>query len=91
MLSRIAAAGLKAAIGGYRLVLSPVLPASCRFEPSCSLYAIGALDRHGPAVGVYLAVRRILRCQPWGGCGYDPVPDGPIRFHARRRSRPHRA
>jgi len=60
---------------GYRLLISPWLPPSCRYEPSCSVYALEALQRHGPLRGSWLAVRRIGRCHPWGGQGYDPVPD----------------
>jgi len=59
----------------YQLVLGPVLPPSCRFYPSCSNYAIEALHRHGPVGGLWLVVRRMLRCHPWGGDGVDPVPD----------------
>lgn len=66
---------LKAPIWAYRWLISPVLPASCRFQPSCSGYAIQAIDRHGPFVGIWLAVVRIARCHPWGGCGFDPVPE----------------
>lgn len=58
----------------YRLVLSPLLPPSCRFQPTCSAYALEALQRHGPGRGTWLALRRIGRCHPWGGSGYDPVP-----------------
>jgi len=58
----------------YQLCISPLLPPSCRFTPSCSVYAIEALHKHGLCKGLYLAVRRILRCNPWGGHGYDPVP-----------------
>lgn len=58
----------------YQLCISPMLPAACRFTPTCSQYAIEALRKHGPIRGLYLAVRRILRCNPWGGSGYDPVP-----------------
>lgn len=59
----------------YQICISPLTPPSCRFTPTCSSYAIEALRKHGPAKGLYLAVRRILRCRPGGGFGYDPVPD----------------
>jgi putative membrane protein insertion efficiency factor len=62
-------------ITAYRTLISPILPQSCRFYPSCSLYAIQALKKHGFIKGVYLAVRRIIRCNPFHEGGYDPVPD----------------
>ncbi|MDO5074529.1 MAG: membrane protein insertion efficiency factor YidD [Bacteroidales bacterium] len=58
----------------YRQFISPLTPPSCRYQPTCSAYAIEALQKHGPFKGLYLAIRRILRCHPWGGHGYDPVP-----------------
>ena len=58
----------------YKGAISPLTPPSCRFTPSCSTYAIEAIRRHGPLRGLYLAIRRILRCHPWGGSGYDPIP-----------------
>ena len=58
----------------YQLGISPLKPPSCRFTPTCSQYAIEALRKHGPVKGLYLTVRRLLRCHPWGGSGYDPVP-----------------
>lgn len=58
----------------YRRCISPLTPPSCRFTPTCSQYAIEAIRKHGPFRGLYLAIRRILRCHPWGGSGYDPVP-----------------
>ncbi|MBO4596442.1 MAG: membrane protein insertion efficiency factor YidD [Bacteroidaceae bacterium] len=58
----------------YQRAISPFLPPSCRFTPTCSQYAVEAIRKHGPFYGFYLAVRRILRCHPWGGSGYDPVP-----------------
>lgn len=58
----------------YQLCISPYKPPSCRFTPTCSQYAIEALRKHGPAKGLLLAAWRILRCNPWGGSGYDPVP-----------------
>jgi putative membrane protein insertion efficiency factor len=58
----------------YQVAISPLLPPSCRYHPSCSAYAIEALTRHGPLHGSWLTLRRLLRCHPWGGSGYDPVP-----------------
>lgn len=62
----------------YRTCISPFTPPSCRFTPTCSAYAIQAIRRHGPVLGLYLSIKRILRCHPWGGSGYDPVPE---QFH----------
>ena len=58
----------------YQRFISPYTPPTCRFTPSCSQYAIEAIRKHGPFKGLALAVWRILRCNPWGGSGYDPVP-----------------
>lgn len=58
----------------YQLAISPMLPASCRYVPTCSQYAIEALQKHGAVKGSWLAIKRICRCHPWGGSGYDPVP-----------------
>ncbi|MCC8035352.1 MAG: membrane protein insertion efficiency factor YidD [Rikenellaceae bacterium] len=58
----------------YQYCISPFMPNSCRFTPSCSVYAVEALRRHGPLKGLWLTVRRLARCNPWGGSGYDPVP-----------------
>jgi putative membrane protein insertion efficiency factor len=58
----------------YQGVLSPYLGASCRFTPTCSQYGIDALRKHGALRGGWLTLRRIARCHPWGGHGYDPVP-----------------
>ena len=58
----------------YRLLLSPWLGSSCRFEPTCSIYALDALQQHGATHGGYLTLRRIVRCHPWCAGGHDPVP-----------------
>ena len=58
----------------YQNVVSPLIPASCRYTPSCSAYTIEAIERHGVLAGLWLGFRRILRCNPWAGCGHDPVP-----------------
>jgi hypothetical protein len=70
----VAARLLALPIHAYRLVLSPWLGMDCRFQPTCSAYALEALEKHGALRGGWLAVRRILRCHPGGGSGYDPVP-----------------
>lgn len=58
----------------YQRCVSPMLGQNCRFVPTCSQYAVEALRRHGPLKGGWLTIRRILRCHPWGGSGFDPVP-----------------
>lgn len=62
----------------YQRCISPLTPPACRYTPTCSQYMVEAILRHGALKGFYLGVRRILRCHPWGGHGYDPVPD---EFH----------
>ncbi|NMH26679.1 membrane protein insertion efficiency factor YidD [Flavobacterium silvaticum] len=59
----------------YKAGISPFLPSSCRYEPTCSTYFIQALEIHGLFYGSYLGIKRILSCNPWGGHGYDPVPE----------------
>ncbi len=61
-------------IKAYKIMLSPYLPASCRYNPTCSSYGIEALTKHGAIKGGWLTLKRISRCHPWGGHGYDPVP-----------------
>jgi putative membrane protein insertion efficiency factor len=58
----------------YQSAISPILPASCRYMPSCSQYGIEAIKKYGPFKGGYLTLKRFLSCGPWGGSGYDPVP-----------------
>ncbi|WP_341684661.1 membrane protein insertion efficiency factor YidD [Limnohabitans sp.] len=66
---------LMALVRGYRLLLSPSLGSACRFEPTCSLYALQAFEKHGAGVGSYLTARRLVRCHPWCAGGPDPVPE----------------
>ncbi len=74
-LKKVAIAPFVFLIRFYQVCLSPLKGGpSCRFTPTCSQYALEAFRKHGPFKGLYLSVRRILRCHPWGGHGYDPVP-----------------
>jgi uncharacterized protein len=59
----------------YQYVISPLTPSSCRYTPTCSAYAVEAIQKHGPWQGGRLAIKRISSCHPWGGSGYDPVPE----------------
>lgn len=70
-------------VRAYRLLLSPWLGAGCRFEPTCSVYALGALQNHGAAAGSYLVLSRLVRCQPWCAGGHDPVPTEKARLFSR--------
>ena len=62
-------------IRGYQLLISPLLPSTCRYDPTCSHYSLEALQKHGLLRGGWLAIKRIGSCNPWGGSGYDPVPE----------------
>lgn len=66
---------LMGVVRGYRLLLSPWLGSACRFEPTCSVYALQALERHGAAAGSYMTVHRLMRCHPWCAGGSDPIPE----------------
>jgi len=59
----------------YQWCISPLIPSSCRYQPTCSAYMVDAINIHGPFKGVWLGLKRISRCHPWGGSGYDPVPE----------------
>jgi len=58
----------------YQYAISPILPSSCRYTPSCSTYTVAAIKKHGPFKGTWLGIKRIASCNPWGGHGHDPVP-----------------
>ena len=64
-----------ALVRAYQVMISPYTPAACRYSPTCSHYAIEALENHGVLKGGRLALKRIFSCHPWGGSGYDPVPE----------------
>ena len=84
IMATVAGIGLRLLIRAYQLLISPVLPPSCRYFPTCSCYAIEAVERHGAARGTWLALCRMLRCHPWGGAGgFDPVPEPGTRHGAR--------
>ena len=72
-------------VRAYRLLLSAWIGHGCRFQPTCSVYALEALERHGAIRGTALMLRRIGRCHPWGGSGYDPVPPVPRPCHEDHR------
>ena len=65
---------LQLLVKSYQAIISPYLPHACRFMPTCSQYALEAFERYGPWKGLWLTVRRLIRCHPWGPHGYDPVP-----------------
>ena len=75
LLKKIAISPFVLLIRFYQVCISPLKPASCRFTPTCSQYGLQAFRKHGPVKGLILTTWRILRCNPWGGSGYDPVPE----------------
>ena len=82
---------MRGLIRAYQLFLSPVLPASCRYQPSCSAYGMEAIRRFGAIRGGWLTAKRLLRCHPWGGWGYDPVPEAHHHGHAESCAANHHA
>ena len=74
MLNKVATFPLLILIRGYQLIISPLLGSNCRFMPTCSEYAMESLKSHGLIKGSYLTIKRIGKCHPWGGHGYDPIP-----------------
>jgi len=81
---------LRGLIRGYQLLVSPILPGhSCRFLPTCSHYGMEAVEVHGALWGGWLTLRRVLRCHPWGGSGYDPVPPKAVSASVAKTSHAH--
>lgn len=74
MIKKLLSYILLALIQGYQYFISPLIPPRCRYTPTCSEYGLQAIKKHGPFKGTWLTIKRISRCHPWGGHGYDPVP-----------------
>ena len=74
MLVRFLTQALVLPVRAYQATLSRLLPPMCRYQPTCSHYMVEAIERHGPVRGLWLGTKRLCRCHPWGGQGYDPVP-----------------
>lgn len=86
--AKLIANSLRVCVRAYQLLISPLLANACRYHPSCSRYALDALEQHGPVTGSWLALKRLSRCHPWGGYGYDPVPEPGSRVPTQEN--PHR-
>ena len=87
-LSSVVSKVLTGLIRTYQIAFSPFLGSNCRYHPTCSAYAISAVERHGPFLGSILAVKRICRCHPWAGGGYDPVPEKHNALKDNERQKP---
>jgi putative membrane protein insertion efficiency factor len=83
-MTAVLSTALRALLRGYQLVVSPLVGPACRYAPSCSEYAREAIEVHGPARGSWLAIRRLCRCHPFGGSGFDPVPPAPLAVRPSR-------
>ena len=88
LLSSLVSNVLTGLIRTYQIALSPFLGSNCRYHPTCSAYAISALESHGPFFGSILAVKRICRCHPWADGGYDPVPEKHNALKDNERQKP---
>jgi len=71
-------------VKGYKYLISPFLPPACRFHPTCSDYCLQAIEKHGALAGLFLAAKRLVRCNPWGGSGHDPVPEKIIKTNNKK-------
>lgn len=88
LLSSLVSKVLIGLIRAYQIALSPLLGSNCRYHPTCSAYAINALESHGPFFGSILAVKRICRCHPWADGGYDPAPEKHNALKDNERQKP---
>lgn len=84
MISKALTLLLSLPVWAWRLLVAPLVGPRCRFQPTCSAFALEALQRHGPWRGTRIALRRLARCHPWGGSGYDPVPTPAPCEHSHR-------
>lgn len=75
MIKQLAGGLLIGIVRIYQTIISPFFPATCRYVPTCSHYAVEAIQKHGPIKGGWMGIKRIASCHPWGGSGYDPVPE----------------
>lgn len=75
LLSKLLSKALIIPVRAYQYSISPLLPGACRYYPTCSDYCVQAIEKHGPVKGLWLGTKRICSCHPWGGSGYDPVPE----------------
>ncbi len=81
MVRKIFSSVLVGLVKFYQGAISPLFPGTCRYTPTCSQYMIEALKIHGPVTGLWMGIKRLLRCHPWGGSGYDPVPKKELHEH----------
>jgi len=84
LIKRVITLVLVAIVKFYKLVISPWTPSSCRHVPTCSSYAVEALQKHGPFKGLWLSAKRLSKCHPWGTQGYDPVPETKTRIEVKK-------
>jgi putative membrane protein insertion efficiency factor len=84
LIKRVVTLVLVGVVKFYKLAISPWTPSSCRHVPTCSSYAVEALQKHGPVKGLWLSVKRLSKCHPWGTHGYDPVPETKTKIKVKK-------